>query len=52
MSVSVNKHVWYDDTAKRWVSAPFVFLPTRRHKAHGRRRASCDSVQATEGGVR
>lgn len=49
---SKTKHVWYDAEARKWVSAPFTYLPKCRHKPHGRRRMSRDAVRATEGGVR
>jgi len=46
------KHVWYDAEARKWVSAPFAYLPKTRHKPHGRRRMTRDAVLATAGGVR
>lgn len=52
MSDSKSKHVWYDKEARRWVSAPFSYLPRVRHKPTGRRRVTRDAVRATIGGVR
>jgi len=46
------KHVWFDEKLKKWVSAPFSYLPKFRHKEKGRRRMTRDMVRATIGGVR